>query len=522
MITVTDAFKQAFQSNNRFWKYKAQITRNSPNAVPIDISDRVISGDISCEWERRSTFANIELDNYDYALSPVNQASLTNQVAGVYDPLLDSNHILEIWEGILTTNGYEYVKKFTGLLGDEIDADTMPGVVNLTVRDKSKRFQDTYIYQSKTYSPLATPALTLAEKVIQDLITTFLPDEKITMAVDDPTNFVVGLPNQPYTAKDINLWDAIQQIADAFNFCVMFDENGILRMKNIIRDYSKAPSVHTFDESVLIKDSLSTSDSDVRNHIMLRVQGLDPIEKKDEESIAKYGRRYFEVHRSLSSILTTAEQGHRLVDNILADYAYVIPVDRIEVPLMPHIQCGDIVSLVNTRLGTNAITYKYRVVSLRDSFTNDKKRTTLTLHGYNAYKPSESIAPKPATNLTSTFITRAVQNYAGSGWVGYTKTAYYPMLKWNQPTQDISGNALSNDFGGYTIYRKGPADSQFFPVASVKSYIEAQNLIVNFWYDYTALAGANQYKIVAINKFGKSSAESSTISLTKIADAVTN
>ncbi len=522
MITVSNNFTQAFRSNNRFWKYKAQITRNSPNAVPVDISDRVISSEVSVDWERRNSSAYLELDNYDYALSPVNQSSLMNQTGGVYDPLLDSNHKVEIWEGILTASGYEYVKKFTGLLGDEIDADTLPGTVTLTVRDMSKQFQDTYIYQSKTYSPLATPALTIAEKVIQDLITTFLPDAGITLAVDDPTNFVVGMPNQPYTAKDINLWDAIQQISDAFNFCIMFDENGTLRMRNIIRDYSKVTSVHTFDESMLIKDSLSMSDSNVRNHIKLRVQGLDPIEKKDEDSIAKYGRRYFEVHRSLSSILTTAEQGHKLVDNILADYAYVVPVDRIEVPLFPHIQVGDIVSLVNSRLGINAVVYKYRVVSLRDTFTKDKKRTTLTLHGYNAFKPSESIAPKPVTNLSHTFLERAIQNYAGSGWTGYTKKTYYPMLKWDQPTQDISGNALTKDFGGYTIYRQGPSDTQFYPVASVKSYIEAQNILVNYWYDYTALSGQNKYKIVAINKYGKTSAESSVLSLTKIADTVTS
>lgn len=521
MIGVTTAFTNAYAASNRFWKLKVSVTRNSAGAVPIDISDRIVSCDISGDWERRSGSASLEIDNYDFSLSPLNDISLTNQVAGVYDPLLDSNHILEIWEGLVTTSGIEYIKKFTGVLGDEIDVDSYPGSISVTARDLSKLLQDTYIYQSKTYAVVQNQPLPIAEKVIQDLITTFLPSGNIVMSVDSPTNYVVGKPDSPYAAKDINLWDAIQQISDAFNFTVMFDEGGFLRMKQIVRDLSTATPVWSFDESQLIKDTQSLTDSDVRNHVMLRVTGLDPIEKKNEASITRYGRRYFEINRSMATIVSTAELGHTLVDNILKDLSFVVPSSKIELPLFPQIQVGDIVTINNSKTGSNAINYRYRVTSARDSFSADNKRTSVTLSGYYLYNAEKVPAPKPPTNVSGNFISRSIQNYSGSGWTGNTRTTYYPMLTWTAPTQNVSSNAITADFGGYTIFRKGPADTGFYPVANIKSYIAALGQPITYWYDYTAGAGATQYKLVAINKTGQVSTETTPITANKLADTIT-
>jgi hypothetical protein len=520
MISGSAAFNNALSANNRMWKIKVTVTRNDVGAIPFDISDRVNSCEIDFDWEKRNGTASLEIDNYDFSLSPLNQTSATNLVGGVYNPLLDSNHVIEIWEGLLTTNGYEYIKKFTGLLGDEIDADSYPGIIRITARDKSKLLQDTYIYQSKTYTPVGAATLPLPEYVIQDLINTFLPSGNITLQVIDPTNFVVGKPDQPYTAKNTNLWDAIQTISDAFNFAVMFDENGTLQMKKIIRDLSTATPVYTFDESKISKDRVSVSDADVRNHIMLRVQGLDIIERKNDDSISRYGRRYMEIHRSLSYLITTAEQGNQLVDNILKDLSYVTPVDRLEMPLFPLIQPGDIVSLVNTKTGVTTQAYTYRVVGVRDIFSKDKKRTELNIKGYNNINPSTSIAPNAPTNVTGQTLARTISNYPNSGWTGKEKTTYFPLLTWTPPTQDISGNALPNNFGGYTIYRKGPGDAGFYPIASIASYLAPQSLVVNYFYDYTAVSGNNQYKITAINKYGKVSAESAIVTINKPNDLI--
>lgn len=522
MLSGSAAFMSALSSNNRLWKIKVQVTRNGTGQTPVDITDRVITSDIDFDFDKRNGQASLVLDNYDYSLSPVNKLSSTNQVSGgIFDPLLDSNHVLEVWEGLLVSGGsYEYIKRFTGVLGDEIDADTYPGVIQLTCRDKSKLLQDAYIYQSKTYSSMSGNAM-IAERVIQDLINTFLPSGGITVNVIDPTNFAVG-SIQPYTASDTNIWDAIQLLSDAFNFMVMFDENGTCNMKKVVRDLTTVTPVYTLNANNMTKDRISTNDSSVRNHVKLRVQNLNDVELKNDDSIAKYGRRYMEVHRALSNLIVDQKQATDIVLNVLKDLSYTHPIDQIEIPLMPLIQVGDVVSVVNNSLGTDASTYTYRVMSIKDSFSKDKKRTSITAQAYTAYNPTTIPSPNPPTLLSGNLISRTIQNYIGSGWAGNSKTMYYPFITWTPPIKDVSGGSLTNDFGGYTVYRKNTvSDTAFYPIASLKSYIQATNLVVNYFYDYGAISGNNQYYLVAHNRYGQVSAIGNTFSITKPSDLIT-
>lgn len=504
MITVSTAFTDAMTSRTRLWKTKVTITRNNAGASPVDISERVTACNPSFDWERRSATVSIELDNYDYTLSPLNRNSPTNQVAGVFDPLLDSNHLIEVYYSLQTASGMEYVKRFTGYLGDEIDADTFPGTVQLTARDKSKILQDTYVYKSKSYGNPPVPV----EYVIQDMINQFASGNGITVQVDTPTLFDIGTPTAPYTAKDVNLWDAVQMLADAANHELKFDENGTLRLKNIIRDFTGQTPVAVFDEDDLIRDSISISDSDVRNHIVLRVQGLNPIEKKNDDSIAKYGRRYMEVHRALASVITNLEQGNKLVDNFLKDLSYATPLDRVEMPFNPIIQVGDFVGINNTKLGTTSDLNIFRVITIRENFSAKNKRTELVLQGHVRFDVVNTLAPKPPTSATVQINQRKVMQYPGSGWSGSERTYYYPLLKWTAPTQDISGSAISPSFGGYTIYRKGPTDTDFKAIGSIRSYLTSTAVNLDYFYDYTAQNGTNSYKVVAVSQFGKRSTDS--------------
>ncbi|MDP5273675.1 hypothetical protein [Chengkuizengella axinellae] len=522
MISVSSDFKSALEANHRFWKMKVEIERNSDGAVPIDISDRVISVSISHDFSRRNASLEIEIENNDYSLSPLNRESATNLVGGVYDPLLDSRHIIRVYEGLLTDSGYEYVQRFNGVLGDDLDASAFPSVIRMNCRDYSKLFQDTYIYQSKTYSGVYTANngddnLTIVEYVMQDLINQFCPDYGINIEVLNPTQFVIGQPDKPYTAKNTSLWDALQLLADSSSHELRFNEQGRLILRKIERDFSENNPVIELDESSLIRDSVSLSDADVRNHIMVRVQGLDPVEKKNEDSIRKYGRRYMEVQRSISNVLTTQEQAHELAENFLVDLSWVNPIDEVEIPLYPILQVGDIVSIKNDSIGTNPMYDKFKVIRVQDSFNKSLKRTSLYLQGHTNYTPEESIAPTAPTDLSNEIITREIQNYIGSGWSGNSKRTHFAMLKWEPPTKDEDGNSLISDFGGYTIFRKKGNASQtnhdWLPIASVKSYIKALNLKVNYFYDYSVSSGEYTYKIRTMNRLGKVSAESDVMTV---------
>lgn len=507
MFLVTNAFKAAMSANNRIWKIMVKVKRNDVDAPDIDITDRITDYGLSFDFERRSGTVSLEIDNYDYSLSPLNRDSQQNQVGGVYNPLLDSNHEVKVYVGILTDSGYEYIQRFTGYLGDEIDADTYPGTISVTARDKSKLMQDTYIFQSKTYGTASYGVGMTLETVIQDMVDQFLPNSGIIVTVPTPTLQTVGRPDQPYTAKDTNLWDACQLLSDAFNHELRFMEDGTLRLRKVEHDLHTVTPVITFDESMMTKDRISLSDSDVRNHIVLRVQGLDPIERKNEDSIAKYGRRYMEIRRAVANILTTQEQAHEFVDGLIKDMSYVTPVDQLELPLYPIVQIGDIVCVKNTRLGTDPTYEIFRVTRIQESFGATKKRTSLSLQGYIRVDINATPAPKPVTATNYEIVDRVIQNYPNSGWVGSEKKTYFPMIKWQAPTQDVTNANLALEFGGYTIYRKHSSESNYYPIASIKSYIAPLNLKVNYFYDYTAKAGISAYKIVALNKFGKTSTE---------------
>lgn len=448
MIPVSDAFKQAYDSNSRLWKLKVEVQRNDIGAPWVDISDRVESCTISFDYERRNGTANVNFDNYDQTLSPLNRESPTNFIGGVYNPLFDAMHKIRISEGLLTANGWEYVTKFTGVIGDDINVDSYPNQVSVSCRDFSKYLQDTYIFQSRTYK------LLVVENVIQDMINQFTPDLGIKVVLGNPTKFMIGRPDNPYTAKDTNLWDAVQSLADAASHDLMFLEDGTLMLKKSVKKFDDQTPVAIFDESQLVKDQLSLSDADVRNHIVLKVTGLNPIEKKNAKSIEKYGRRYMEVHRAMANIITTAEQGNQLVNDMLYDMSFVAPQEEVEVPLYPHIQVGDIVAIDNTQTGVDSTYEIFKIVKVQDTFSATNKRTSLTLKGHTDYTPEDSTPPLPPTNLRASLITRTVKNYNMSGWYGIQKVTSYPYLQWSAPTSNVSGTAIPVDFGGYSIYRK--------------------------------------------------------------------
>jgi hypothetical protein len=56
----------------------------------------------------------------------------------------------------------------------------------------------------------------LVEDVIQDMINEFMPfNQMVILQVQDPTQYMIGRPDGAYTAKDTNLWDACQLLADS-------------------------------------------------------------------------------------------------------------------------------------------------------------------------------------------------------------------------------------------------------------------------------------------------------------------
>lgn len=505
MLSASSAFQVALGSDIRNFNIKVQITRNTSGSVPIDISDRVIHYTTTHDFESRSGRLDLTLDNYDYTFSPQNRNSSINMVGGVYDPLLDSNHKVEVFEGLQLSNGsLEYIKKFEGYVGDQIDVSAIQPEIQLSCRDKSKLLQDKYIYQSPTY------ALFLVEQVIQDMINSFAPELGITLSVPTPTKYMIGRPDTPYTASDTNLWDACQLLADTASQELRFMEDGTLIIRPVIRDWTTLPVNLQIDESSLTDDETQITDADVRNNIVVKIQNFSPVIAQDQASIDKYGFRYMEVTRSVTDLITDASQAVELANNILWDLRFARPNQTSEIPLHPLVQVGDIVQIQNSRLGTNFADDLFKVITVTNDYQKDRKRTKLVMQGYDEFISNSGIAPNPPTNFSSQIQTRTIQNYSGSGWNGYQKDTYFPMLTWTPPTTDVSGNALANNFGGYVIERatqiSGSQSSRLVvsggsvtggwtwsTIASIPSYIDALGQSVNYFYDYSSATVLQNY-----------------------------
>lgn len=532
MLIASSNFQNALNSSTRNFKTKVLITRNTSGSASIDISDRVIQYTTSHDFQSRAGRLDLTIDNYDYTFSPQNRTSTINEVGGVYDPILDSNHKVEVFEGILTQNGtYEYVKKFEAYMGDDITASATSPQIELSCRDKSKLLQDKYIYQSPTY------ALWLVEQVIQDMLDTFASELNITLQVQTPTQYMIGRPDIPYTASDTNLWDACQLLADTASQELRFMEDGTLLMRPVIRDWTSLPVNLQLDESTLTDDQTQISDSDVRNYIVVKVQTFPPVTVSDQDSINKYGMRYMEVTRSVTDLITDASQAVDLANNILWDLKYARPNQVSEIPLHPLVQIGDIVQIQNSRLGTNFTDDLYKVITVECNYSKDRKRTRLTMQAYDKFVSDKGIAPNPPTALSFSTITRTIQNYSNSGWNGYEKHIYFPMITWTPPTSDVSGNTLSNNFGGYIIERATQLSANttgntlvqnwnWSTIASVPSYIPVLSSNVNYFYDYTSTivlddytnAGYTsgsvnlQYRVTALTSKGAKSSATTPIS----------
>jgi hypothetical protein len=307
-------------------------------------------------------------------------------------------------------------------------------------------------------------------------------------------------------------------------------------MRKVDRDFSdKTPNLR-LDLSNLISDDMSISDADVRNHIVVKVQGYDPITAKDIDSINKYGRRYMEVTRSMSDIITDVSQAHELAENILRDLRYANPTESAELPLHPLVQVGDIVTITNPRLGTNSINDIFKVVSVSNNYTKDNKRTRLELIGHDKFLSDPLALTNPPTGLTYVMQKRTIQNYKGSGWFGYEKEQYFPMLKWTPPTKDVNNVALPPNFGGYIIERATLIDLlgknltgtyRWTTIASIPSYIGALDKKIDYFYDYSVSSvidkyiklGATgnsvtvKYRICAVNSQGKKTAKTAEMSV---------
>jgi len=501
MRNITSTQQEILNSNERKVVQTVKIYRNDYPDTPINITSRVEDIRINYDLNSRNATCQLTIDNSDYTYSPHNRNSNINQVNSVYNPLLYPNHKVEIFAGFETSQGNEEWQLFTGITGDEINTQTIPGKILMTIRDMSKRLQDKYVYLSQSYD------YQLAEDVIQGLLNEFGFTD-INLIVSEPTNYVI----QHYQIKDSNLWDGLQKIADLMGWILMFNYKGDLIFKKV-NDGSSPAKI--FGENEFIREEINITDADIRNVIKVKVQtpdGVIDVELRDQSSIDEFGERFMEVDRDLSSMIHTYEQAFQLASAILRDLAHFKEPYTLPLPLYPPIELDDIVASQSSKTGLEG-TELFKVVGIEHQISATSKRTVLNLQSYIPPEETTGKIPNPPSGLIGEIISREINNYPNSGWTGNTKTVYYPKISFTKPTQNTDGTALDN-LAGYLVARSTTSSTDgFIQLKSVPAF-DAQGNDRTFFIDYSAPAGNCWYKMAAINTQGRISSYSGMVQVT--------
>lgn len=497
VLTSTQTQLQALYSDIRNVCTKILVYRNDYPDVPVDISDYVEEVSINVDLANRNSVCKITLNNEGYLFSPKNKTSPFNLVDGEYNPLIYPNHVVKVYIGLVTTEP-EYWLLFTGITGDEISVSENATKLYLSVRDFSKRLQDTYIYLSKSYD------YQLAEDVIQGLINENGLD--VSLKVIGQTNFLI----QHYQVRDNNLWDAIQKVADLMGWILMFNEEGILILKE--EKGGDSPDL-VIDESIFEVEELTMSDADIRNDILVRAEtpdGVITVNVKDDASIAEFGRRFMQVDRSLSSMIYTYDQAYNLAQRILDDLSWLHSVYRVNgMPIFPPIQVDDLVAVVSERTGARQEEL-FKVVSIEHIVSATQKRTNLYLKSYKKRSPISYKTPLPPSNLSSSILSWKISNYPNSGWTGKTKTIYYPKVTFSKPTKNTDGSDLL-DLVGYVVSRSEKSSNEgFIDLRSFPSK-DANGNDITYFIDYSAGHGKKWYRVASVNSKGVKSSYSDVL-----------
>jgi hypothetical protein len=171
------------------------------------------------------------------------------------------------------------------------------------------------------------------------------------------TNVVVG--RSFFFERNTSRWEAMKEIATAYNYEIYFDATGYLVIRPFLDPSTSVPVIYieTGPDGQLASYEKSTSDSNIFNHWLVTGESSDsevtPVwaEAKNEDpnsptSIAEIGDRYNEI---VSALVETTAQAQALADARLA----VSQLEEFELNfeslMLPWLEVGEILGWVDPR-----------------------------------------------------------------------------------------------------------------------------------------------------------------------------
>lgn len=173
-----------------------------------------------------------------------------------------------------------------------------------------------------------------------------------------PTTGVV-VDREFFFDRGVTRWEALKEIATAYNHEIFFDATGYLTVRPFRDPTTESPlvTVKTGIQGNLASYEKSTSDTEIYNLILVTGESSDsetlPVwavaENHNTESptaIEKIGERVYEYS---SSFITTEAQAQALANSYLAIYALEENELSFEVLMMPWLEVGDILGFEDPR-----------------------------------------------------------------------------------------------------------------------------------------------------------------------------
>lgn len=152
-------------------------------------------------------------------------------------------------------------------------------------------------------------------------------------------------------------WDAMKEIASAYNYNLYFSSTGYLVMEKFVDPSSEAPSIYinTGETGQISSYEKATTDARIYNYIVVTGESSDPtvpnvfaiaqnIDPNSPTSIDEIGQR---VYTYTSSFMTTTQQCQNVADALLSVHSLEEFELNFETLMLPWLDVGQLIGFVD-------------------------------------------------------------------------------------------------------------------------------------------------------------------------------
>lgn len=231
---------------------------------------------------------------------------------------------------------------------DRITEPHFPHEVRITGRDYAKKCKASKFTQATQFDPGYN---------LESLISQLASNAGIQKRQLPATDVVVG--RTFYFDRGVSRWDAMKEIATAYNYDLFFNAQGYLVLKKFSDPSTDAPVfyIQTGKDGQIASYEKSTSDARLYNHVLVTGESSDsdvlPVwatavndDPRSPSRRSEIGDRLYEY---TSSFITTTAQAQSVADSFLAVHSLEEFELNFETLMLPWMEAGELIGFIDPR-----------------------------------------------------------------------------------------------------------------------------------------------------------------------------